>query len=144
MDCEPVLYRGIDFVLRTKKPVQALEIELAKHIHDNRVSKGVRTIVASSPTSKRGVESEINSFCDLIEKLSPRGMQCWKACISRVFDIGIDSGSVAESDPFKPLELQVAPSTLKRTSSLNAQLAITVYPQRIDSVSARAALPPKR
>ena len=127
MDYEPVLYRGIDFVLKTRKPVRALVAEL-KHIHYNRVWKRTRTIVLSSPSSKSGIESEINAFCVQIERLSATALLEWKACSSRLIDIGIDSGNVIYGEKIVPLDLQISVATLKRISDIRGKLVITVYP----------------
>ena len=128
MTYEPVLYRGIDFVLKTRKSAKALTDELTEYVVFNRVWKGTRTVVISGPNTKRGVESEINCFCDLIERLSRKAMVCWNACSSRLIDIGIDSGNVLYGDKIVPLDLQIGPTTLKRISDIKGKLVITVYP----------------
>jgi hypothetical protein len=128
MDYEPVAYRGIDFVLKTRKSAKVLTDELTEHVVFDRVWKGTRTIVISCPNSKRGVESEINCFCDLVERLSREAMVCWNACSSRLIDIGIDSGNVLYGDKIVPLDLQIGTATLKRISDIKGKLVITVYP----------------
>ena len=142
MDYEPVLYRGIDFVLKTKKSTKALETELAKHIHFNGVWKGVRTIVLSGPSTNLKIESEINGFCALVERLSPQAKRCWNACSSRLIDIGIDSGNIRNGDKFVPLDLQIGPKTLKRISDIQGQFVITVYPY-VNGADSSFAIPPK-
>src|ERR1700744_2695389 len=106
MKYEPVLYRGIDFVLKTRRPAGTLAEELDRHIHYNRGWKGVRTIVLSCPLTKGGVEREVMWFCRVIQSLSIRGKGQWNACRSRTIDIGIDSGNFRKGDKFVPLELQ--------------------------------------
>lgn len=140
MDYEPVLYRGIDFVLKTRKSAKTMATELTEHIHFNRVWKGTRTIVLSCPNSKRGIESEINYFCDLVERLSPKAMTSWKACSSRLIDIGIDSGNVLYGDKIVPLDLRIGADTLKRISDIKGKLVITVYPY-VNGTRLPAALP---
>ena len=143
MNFEPVLYRGIDFVLSTRRNATPLTKELSQHITFNRVWKGVRRIVIHGPSKKPGLEPEIGAFCDLIESLSPKARDCWKACSSRFVDIGIDSGNVLEGQKISPLELQISPKTLKRISDVGGKLMITVYPYIIETTSHRSAVPPK-
>jgi hypothetical protein len=133
MDFEPVLYRGIDFVLKTRKSAKALTAELAERINFNQVWKGTRTIALSCPSSKHGLESEINWFCSTIEDLSPEAMRCWKACSSRLIDIGIDSGNVIYGDKIVPLDLRISPAILKRISNIEGKLVITVYPYVVET-----------
>jgi hypothetical protein len=141
MDYEPVLYRGIDFVLTTRKSARALTDELAKHIRFNRVWKGKRTIVMSSPHNKPGPEAEIVAFCRIIGGLSPQALACWNACTSRLIDIGIGSGNIRHGQPFIPLELKIGPKILKRIHDIGGQLVITVYPY-VDGINSSAAMTP--
>jgi hypothetical protein len=133
MKCEPVLYRGIDFVLRTRRPAGILAEELSGHIHYNRVWKGVRTIVLSCPLSKGGVEREAAWFCRVIGGLTRSARVQWNACSSRTIDIGIDSGNFRRSDKIVPLELKFTPRLLEKIAGIRGELQVTVYPHERDS-----------
>jgi hypothetical protein len=128
MKSDPVSYRGIDFVLKTRADSKALTDELTEHVIFNRVWKRMRTIVLSGPGRKAGAEAQINAFCDLIEDLSRQSKVCWKSCSLRIIDIGFDSGIARPKQKFVPLELQFSPLILKRIQSLGCTMAITIYP----------------
>ena len=132
MKGEPVLYRGIDFVLKTRRPAGTLAEELDRHIHHNRVWKGVRTIVLSSPLSKGGVEREILWFCRVIQSLSNSAKDQWNACSSRIIDIGIDSGNIRKGDKFVPYEVKLSPRLLEKIAGIRGKLQVTVYPYAQD------------
>lgn len=128
MNDEHVLYRGIDFVLKTRKPAEALSQELSRHIRYNQVWRGIRTLVLSLGGLNLSLDAEINRFCRMIDRLSPKAMHCWKACSARLIDIGIDSGSTSLGAKIVPLHLQIKPSTLEKMATIKGELKITVYP----------------
>jgi hypothetical protein len=74
-------------------------------------------------------ESIIVAFCDLIERLPAKARAAWSKCVSRRFDIGIESAA-ADSKPFRPLCLKLSVVTLGRVAALSAEVIITVYPVR--------------
>ena len=67
-------------------------------------------------------DEAIRSFCDLIENLPPTGNLIWSRCITRVIDVGIESGASPQCYRF-----ELPQSTIHRVSATGASLAVSIY-----------------
>ena len=67
-------------------------------------------------------DKTINYFCDLIENLSENSRITWGGCISKIFDIGYESGKQQNNFTSK-----INSRTVKRIAKIGASLNITIY-----------------
>lgn len=130
-------YSNVDLVIESKTDLTPLVNELGSRVFVLNPSH-----VAGAPLykaelecfpKKAGPEGAVSRFCDLIEKLSATSKSIWKNCKKREFDIGFTAGL----EPW-PFVACLSTSTLNRVASLNATLAITIYPYRPASPSKRS------
>ena len=77
-------------------------------------------------------DGTINSFCMLVESLPHEAREIWNGCISRVFDVGYESGS---SPPNFRSEIRA--STIRRVANIGASVVITIYPETQESASVK-------
>jgi hypothetical protein len=124
-------FRNVDMEIDSEESLDPIAREFGDnvnllyhgHYQDtfNRLALEIYSIREHNP------DSIINSFCDLIEKLSPKAKAIWRRCLSRRFDIGIQSGTVTKKH-FTPLVLDLSSKTLKRVSVLSVEVVFTIYP----------------
>jgi len=69
----------------------------------------------------------INSFCLLVEELPKEVREIWNGCVSRVFDIGYESGSSPQN-----FRSEIRASTIQRVAEIGASVVITIYPETGD------------
>ena len=72
----------------------------------------------------------INSFCSLVEQMPKEVREIWDECISRVFDIGYESGSSPQN-----FRSEIRASTIQRVAEIGASVVITIYPESGDFAS---------
>jgi len=70
---------------------------------------------------------------DVVDRLSPVGLNLWNACISRRFNVGYEGSD----DPYPWTDLQWTHTTwqftaplLQRMVSANVSFVVTIYPQQ--------------
>ena len=68
-------------------------------------------------------DGTIQYFCSLIEGLDEKKRAIWDGCFSKVFDIGYESGSSAQT-----YSSVIKPETVKRVAVVGAAIEITIYP----------------
>lgn len=68
-------------------------------------------------------DSVINRLCDLVERMEPGARAVWDRCVSRMFDVGYDSGDTPRN--FRSI---LQPATIARVASLGGSVAVTIYP----------------
>lgn len=67
-------------------------------------------------------------FCDLIEAFPQEIRNHWNRCARRTFDIGLETSRPGRPVPLKDIQHTFKASVVARVASLDAELAITVYP----------------
>ena len=80
--------------------------------------------IAYDNTDADGV---INSFCRLVEQMPKEVREIWDGCVSRVFDIGYESGSSPQN-----FRSEIRASTIKRVAEIGASVVVTIYPESGD------------
>jgi len=73
--------------------------------------------------SHAGPNEDIGYFCSLIESLDQNERELWDNSISKIFDVGFESGEAPQS-----YSADIRPETIKRMSQCGASIRITVYP----------------
>lgn len=68
-------------------------------------------------------DATINSFCLLVELMPNEVREIWNGCVSRVFDIGFESGSLPPN-----FRTEIRASTLQRVAEISASIIVTIYP----------------
>jgi hypothetical protein len=79
-------------------------------------------------------DEAINHFCLLIEGLSAKARNTWNKCVSRVFDLGYESGDSANC-----FRTELRNSTVRRAAALGASIVITIYPMGLPTFNAKTA-----
>ena len=84
---------------------------------------------ASFEISGNGTDADgvINSFCRLVEQMPEEVREIWDGCVSRVFDIGYESGSMPQN-----FRSEIRASTIQRVAEVGASVVITIYPETGD------------
>ncbi len=75
------------------------------------------------PGSFHEPDEVMNQFCLLVENLPVDARLLWDNCVSRIFDIGYESGDSPEA-----YRSELRPSTVQRVASIGASIFITIYP----------------
>lgn len=70
-----------------------------------------------------GADEAVSHLCLLIENLSPDARKIWDNCVSRIFDLGYQSGDSANC-----FRTELRTSTVSRVAAIGASIVITVYP----------------
>jgi hypothetical protein len=71
-------------------------------------------------------DSAINFFCTLVESLPNEIRKVWDECVTRVFDLGYESGTSPEN-----FCSQIRASTIQRVANIGASVAVTIYPETV-------------
>jgi hypothetical protein len=82
-------------------------------------------------TSRRAktVDQKVMELVALVDALPRAAKRCWREARVRTFDIGIQAGPARpESAGSRPLELTLAPETMRAAVRLKASVTVTVYP----------------
>ena len=77
--------------------------------------------------SSADADGVINFFCLLVEELPGEVREIWDGCVSRVFDIGYESGGSPQN-----FRSQIRASTIQRVARIGASIVITIYPESGD------------
>jgi len=124
-------FLNVDLDLESKKSLQPLLSELGEQVHVlyDGPSENDSNLVALEvyEGDDEDPDSIINAFCQLIEKLSPKGKAAWKACSMRRFDIGFESGVSG-----RPLCVDLDCKTLQRVADLSGSIGVTIYPKKLE------------
>ena len=78
--------------------------------------------------SQPGPNEDIEYFCSLIEGLSRKERELWDNSISKIFDVGFESGEVPQS-----YSADIRPDVIKRLAKCGASIRITIYPTNIEN-----------
>jgi len=130
----PPFLLNVDLEIESKSPLRPLAREWGDKVivlYSGRI-KGRHFLALELPIWDRriGPERRINAFCELIEGLSPAGMQVWKATQKKTFDLGFEARlSKKLGNNFK-----LRPGPLRRLANLGASLAVTFYREDLDPV----------
>lgn len=69
----------------------------------------------------------INSFCLFVEQMPKEVREIWDGCVSRVFNLGYESGSSPQN-----FRSEIRASTIQRVAEIAASIVITIYPESGD------------
>lgn len=72
-------------------------------------------------------EMKIQAFCDTISELQGQAHELWKSAAKRVIDLGY-----LADDQCQPFNDRLSVETLRRMEKLGIELALTIYPKRIE------------
>ena len=126
----PTEFLNVDLDLESKKSLEPLITELGEEVHVvfNGPSEDQSHFVALEvyEGDDDDPDSIINAFCQLLEKLSPKGKSAWQSCSIRRFDVGFESGVSGY-----PLCVDLHPETLLRVAKLKASIGVTIYPKKV-------------
>jgi hypothetical protein len=93
-------------------------VVLSHHEHERQF-----TLVLELAEQIDDAQSCTQQFLAIIEALPDTVMNLWKACTSRTFSYGFDSGTVHPA-----LDTTISADLLRRIAAIDADIEITVYP----------------
>ena len=126
-----ITYLNTDLDIESKSDLSRIVEEFGEDVivlhHEER--RGYQHASFEICVSSAGPDADgvINSFCRLVEELPKEVRQIWDGCVSRVFDIGYESGSSPQN-----FRSEIRASTLQRVAQIGASVVITIYPESGD------------
>lgn len=124
-----VQYLNTDLEIESKSDLSSIVEEFGDDVivlhHGER--RGFQHASFETAADSTDADATINSFCMLVESLPHEAREIWNGCLSRVFDVGYESGS---SPPHFRSEIRA--STIRRVANIGASIVITIYPETQD------------
>jgi hypothetical protein len=118
-------FLNLDVVLKSKASFDALVAHLGEsvvvlthHEHERQFM-----LVLELADQIDDAQSCTQQFLAIIDTLPDTVMSVWKACTSRTFSYGFDSGS-----DHPALDTTISADLLRRIAAIGADIEITVYP----------------
>ena len=118
-------FLNLDVVLKSSASFDALiehlgesVVVLTHHEHERQFM-----LVLELAQQIDDAQSCTRQFLAIIDQLPDTGMKLWKACTSRTFSYGFDSGA-----DHPALDTTISADLLRRIAGIDADIEITVYP----------------
>ena len=89
--------------------------------------RGYQHAACEISVDNTGADHVISSLCTLVEQMPKEVREIWDGCVSRVFDIGYESGSSPQN-----FRSEIRASTIQRVAEIGASVVITIYPESGD------------
>ena len=121
-----VQYLNTDLEIESKSDLSKIVEELGEDVtvlHHGEMRGYQHASFEIAGGSSRDADAIINSFCTLVEGLSKEVREIWDGCVSRVFDVGYESGTSPQS-----FQSEIRASTIQRVAEIGASIVITIYP----------------
>lgn len=120
-------YLNVDLDIYSSRDLQPLVSALGNKVDVLFIGKHKRTYethleVGRYPEPKNP-NAAIRDFCKLILDFPEEARKIWDFAKIRQFDIGIEAGTEPTTYRF-----EIAPEIVNQASSLNVQIAVTIYP----------------
>ena len=126
-----ITYLNTDLDIESKSDVSRIVEEFGEDVivlhHEERRGYEHASFEISGSSADADADSVINSFCRLVEELPKEVREIWDGCVSRVFDIGYESGSSPQN-----FRSEIRASTIQRVAQIGASIATTIYPESGD------------
>ena len=127
-----IRYLNTDLDIESKSDLARIVEEFGEdvivlHHEETRGYQYARFEISEGTTDADGA---INSFCRLVEELPKEVREIWDGCVSRVFDIGYEGGSLPQN-----FRSEIRAPTIQRVAEISASIAITIYPETGDFAS---------
>ena len=124
-----IRYLNTDLDIQSKSDLSGIVEEFGEDVivlhHCER--RGFQHASFESSESSADADGVINSFCRLVEQMPEEVREIWDGCVSRVFDIGYESGSLPQN-----FRSEIRASTIQRVAEIGASVVVTIYPESGD------------
>lgn len=120
-----IQYITADLEFKSNEDLNSLVQEICEvnHPHLNEWVGNIYHVVLGGAGIESTPEATANSFCNLIENLSPNLKKLWVTSFDKILDIAFESGKVPNSITYHlPIDI------IQRLSELDIGIAITIYP----------------
>ena len=121
----PPQFLNLDVVLKSSSNFDALVAHLGErvfvlshHEHERQF-----TLVLELAEQIHDAQLCTQQFLTIIDALPDTAMNLWKACTSRTFSYGFDSGAIRPA-----LDTTISADLLRQIARIDADIEITVYP----------------
>jgi hypothetical protein len=124
-----IRYLNTDLEIESKSDLSRIVEEFGEDVivlHHGEM-RGYQHASFETTDSTTDADGVINFFCTLVEQLPKEAREIWAGCVSRVFDIGYESGSSPQN-----FRSEIRASTIQRVAQMGASLVITIYPESED------------
>jgi len=121
-----IQYLNTDLEIESKNDLSKIVEEFGDDVlvqHHGEI-RGYQHASFSSSGGSTDANATINYFCDLVESLPGEARRVWDGCFSRIFDVGYECGTSAET-----FRSEIRASTIARVSKVGASVVITIYPE---------------
>jgi hypothetical protein len=121
-----VKYLNTDLEIESNQDLSSMVEELGEDVFvlHNGIIRGYHFASFEVPGGlSLGADEAIDYLCNIVENLKPKSREIWDKCVSRVFDIGFESG-----DSSNNYRVELRQSTIQSVAKINASIAITIYP----------------
>jgi len=124
----PPEFRNLDVILKSNSNLDALVEHLDESIvlsHQEYERQFVLVLELAEQTARQihDAQSCTQQFLTIIDALPDTAMNVWKACTSRTFSYGFDSGA-----DHPALDTKISADLLRRIAGIDADIEIAVYP----------------
>ena len=125
----PAQFRNLDVVLRSSSNLSALVEYLDERVFviSDQEYEGqfilVLELAEQTVEQIHDAQSCTQQFLAIIDALPDTAMNLWKACTSRIFSYGFDSGA-----DHPALDTTISADLLRQIARIDADIEITVYP----------------
>lgn len=124
-----IRYLNTDLDIESKSDLSRIVEEFAEDVitlhHEER--RGYQHASFEISEMCTDADKVINSFCRLVDELPKEVREIWDGCVSRVFDIGYESGSSPQN-----LRSEIRASTIQRVAEIGASVVVSIYPESAD------------
>ena len=125
-----IRYINTDLELESNEDLNPIIEALGKDVlvlHHGPVQGMNHASVELSSDHSSDPDEVIGRYCDLIENLPKTARKIWDNCLTRIIDIGVESGSSPKSYRF-----EVRQPIMNRVSAIGASLAVTIYAMQVE------------
>jgi hypothetical protein len=121
----PPQFLNLDIVLKSNSNLDALVEHLGERVFvlSHQEYERQFILVLELAETIHDAQSCTQQFLTIIDALPNTGMNLWKACTSRTFSYGFDSGA-----DHPALETRISADLLRQIARIDADIEITVYP----------------
>ena len=125
-----IRYLNTDLDIESKSDLSRIVEEFGEDVivlHHEEMREGYQHASFEISGSSTDADGVINYFCLLVEELPKEVREIWDGCVSRVFDLGYESGSSPQN-----FRSEIRASTIQRVAGISASVVITIYPESGD------------
>ena len=122
-----IQFLNVDLEIESRHPLNPLVDALGDDVlvlHQTHTN-GIFSASLEAAECAGDAEITTSTLCTMLEHLPEAARDSWRACHTRVFNIGYKSGDTSGPHTFQS---SIQPKTVARITQLGAGVTITIYP----------------